>query len=139
MDKLIHGTAAGGSIRILSAVSTGIVRDAARRHNTSPTATAALGRVLTGTLLLAATQKEFDRFTVKLETDGPIGGIVAEATPDGTVRGYVKQPEADAAPNGKGKFDVAGIVGGGTFYVIRERSEERRVGKEGRSRWRAGR
>lgn len=120
MDKLIHGTAADGSIRIISAVSTGIVRDAARRHNTSPTATAALGRVLTGTLLLAATQKDFDRFTVKVEANGPIGGIVAEATPAGTVRGYVKQPEADAAPNGSGKFDVAGIVGGGTFYVIRE-------------------
>ncbi len=120
MDKLIHGTAAGGSIRVLSAVTTDLVREAARRHNTSPTATAAFGRVLTGTLLLAATQKDFDRFSVKIEADGPISGIVAEATPGGTVRGYVRDPLADVQPNGNGKFDVASIVGKGTFYVIRE-------------------
>jgi len=120
MDKLIHGTAAEGSIRVLSAVTTDLVREAARRHNTSPTATAAFGRVLTGTILLAATQKDFDRFSVKIESDGPIGGIVAEATPGGTVRGYVRDPLADLPPNENGKFDVASIVGKGTFYVIRE-------------------
>ena len=105
---------------MLSAVTTDLVREAARRHNTSPTATAAFGRVLTGTLLLAATQKDFDRFSVKIEADGPISGIVAEATPGGTVRGYVRDPLADVQPNGNGKFDVASIVGKGTFYVIRE-------------------
>ncbi len=120
MDKLIHGVAAGGSIRVLSAVTTDIVREAARRHITSPTATAAFGRVLTGTLLLAATQKDFDRFSVKIEADGPISGIVAEATPGGTVRGYVREPLVDLPPNDNGKFDVASLVGKGTFYVIRE-------------------
>lgn len=120
MDKLIQGTAADGTIRVLAAVTTNILREVTRRHQPSPTATAALGRVMTGALLLGATLKDFDRITVKIEADGPIGGIVAEATPYGTVRGYVRNPHAEVPIREDGKFDVAGIVGGGTFYVIRE-------------------
>jgi molecular chaperone Hsp33 len=120
MDKLIHGTAAGGTIRILSAITTGVVAEAIRRHQTSPTASAALGRVLTGTLLMAATLKDFDRLSTKIECSGPIGGIIAEATLDGSVRGYVKNPEAELPPSENGKFDVSGLIGEGTFYVMRE-------------------
>ena len=83
MDKLIHCTAAGGTIRVLAAITTDIVAEAIRRHQTSPTVSAALGRVLTGALLLGATLKDFDRLTVKVEGDGPVGGITAEATQDG--------------------------------------------------------
>lgn len=120
MDRLIHGTAADGTIRVLSAVTTDVVAEAIRRHQTSPTASAALGRVLTGTLLMAATLKDFDRLSVKIDCDGTIGGIIAEATLNGTVRGYVKNPEAETPARHDGKFDVAGIIGEGTFYVIRE-------------------
>ncbi len=120
MDKLIHGTAAGGTIRVLSAITTEVVAEAIRRHQTSPTASAALGRVLTGTLLMAATLKDFDRLSTKIDCTGPIGGIIAEATRDGTVRGYVKNPDAELPPRADGKFDVKGIVGEGTFYVMRE-------------------
>lgn len=120
MDKLIHGTAAGGTIRVLAAVTTDILTEAIRRHHTSPTVSAAFGRVLTGTLLLAATLKDFDRLTVKIESSGPVGGIVAEASGDGIVRGYIKNPEAELPPASNGKFDVKGIIGDGTFYVIRE-------------------
>ena len=120
MDKLIQGMAAGGTIRVLAAVTTEILRETTKRHQPSPTATAALGRVMTGALLLGATLKDFDRITIKIEADGPIGGIVAEATPHGTVRGYVKNPNAEIPIRQDGKFDVGGIVGGGTFYVIRE-------------------
>jgi molecular chaperone Hsp33 len=120
MDKLIHGTAAGGTIRVLSAITTDLVAEAIRRHQTSPTASAALGRVMTGTLLMAATLKDFDRLSTRIECDGPIGGIIAEATKDGSVRGYVKNPDAELAARDDGKFDVGGIVGEGTFYVIRE-------------------
>ncbi|MEO8572329.1 MAG: Hsp33 family molecular chaperone HslO [Pyrinomonadaceae bacterium] len=120
MDKLIHGTAAEGTIRILSAITTDIVSEAVRRHQTSPTASAALGRVMTGTLLMAATLKDFDRLSTRIECSGPIGGIIAEATRDGSVRGYVKNPDAELPPRDDGKFDVAGIVGEGMFYVIRE-------------------
>ena len=120
MDNLIHATAADGTIRVLSAITTDVVAEAIRRHQTSPTASAALGRVLTGTLLMAATLKDFDRLSVKIECDGEIGGIVAEATIDGFVRGYVKNPDAELPSRDDGKFDVGGIIGKGMFYVIRE-------------------
>ncbi len=83
----MHGTAADGTIRVLAAVTTDTLTEAVRRHQPTPTVSAALGRVLTGTLLLGATLKEYDRLTVKVEGDGPVGGITAEATPDGKVRG----------------------------------------------------
>jgi len=120
MDKLIHATAENDTIRVIAAITTDIAAEAIRRHQTSPTASAALGRVLTGTLLMGSTLKDFDRLSVKIDSRGPIGGIIAEATKDGTVRGYVKNPEAELPARADGKFDVAGIVGEGTFYVIRE-------------------
>jgi molecular chaperone Hsp33 len=119
MDKLIHATAEDGTIRILSAITTDIVAEAIRRHP-APTSSAALGRVLTGTLLMAATLKDFDRLSVKIDSDGDIGGIISEATRDGTVRGYVKNPNAEMPARDDGKFNVGGVVGNGTFYVIRE-------------------
>ena len=120
MDKLIHATAADGTVRVLSAITTDVVAEAIRRHQTSPTSSAALGRVLTGTLLMASTLKDFDRLSTKIDCNGPIGGIIAEATKDGGVRGYVKNPDAELPPRDDGKFDVRGVVGEGTFYVIRE-------------------
>src|ERR687884_116182 len=88
-DTLVRATAADGLIRCMSAVTTGTVAEAVRRHNTTHTVAAALGRTLTGTLLLGAGQKEFDRLTVRIECDGPVGGITAEANNSGRVRGYV--------------------------------------------------
>ncbi len=120
MDKLIRGTAADGTIRVLAAITTGVLEEAIRRHQTSPTVSAAFGRVLTGTLLLGGTFKDFDRLTVKIEADGPVGNIVAETTGNGFVRGYVRNPHAELPPADNGKFNVKGIVGDGTFYVIRE-------------------
>src|SRR5688500_16313183 len=116
MDKLIQGTAADGTIRVLAAITTGITAEAIRRHQTSPTVSAALGRVMTGALLLGATLKDFDRLTVRIECNGPVGGITAEATRDGHVRGYVKNPEAELPARVDGKFDVGGVIGEGTFY-----------------------
>jgi molecular chaperone Hsp33 len=120
MDKLVHGIAADGAIRVIAAVTTDTVAEGIRRHQTSPTAGAALGRMLTGAALMAATLKDFDRLTAKIECTGPIGGITAEATPDGAVRGYLKNPAAEAPSKDNGKFDVSGIIGEGTFYIIRE-------------------
>ena len=124
MDKLVHGTAADGTVRVMAAISTEIVKEAVRRHKTSPTVSAALGRVLTGTLLLGSSLKDFDRLTVKIESDGAVKGIVAEANTEGKVRGYVRNPHAELPPNGNGKFDVKGIIGEGMFYVIRESGYE---------------
>ena len=119
-DTLVCATAADGRIRCMAAVTTDIVAEAARRHRTSHTVSAALGRTLTGTLLLGAGQKEFDRLTVQIECDGPVGGITAETNARGQVRGYVRNPEADAPLNAAGKFDVGAVVGGGMFYVTYE-------------------
>jgi len=117
MDKLIHATAADGTIRVMAAITTEIVREAVRRHQTSPTASVALGRVLTGTLLLGSSLKDFDRLTVKIECDGVIEGIVAETTAQGKVRGYVRNPLAESTENA---VDVKEVIGKGMFHVIRE-------------------
>lgn len=119
-DSLVRATAADGLIRCMSAVTTNTVAEAARRHGTSGTVTAALGRTLTGALLLGAGQKEFDRLTVQIECDGPVRGITAETNARGRVRGYVREPLADAPLNAQGKFDVSAVVGGGMFYVTYE-------------------
>src|SRR5215204_716105 len=95
-DSLVRATAADGLIRCMAAVTTDTVTEAVRRHQTSGTVSAALGRTLTGTLLLGAGQKEFDRLTVQVECDGPVRGITAEANALGQVRGYVREPGADA-------------------------------------------
>ena len=115
----------------MAAITTDTVREAVRRHQTSPTVSAALGRVLTGTLLLGSSLKEFDRLTVKIESDGAVEGIVAEAIDDGKVRGYVKNPHAELPPKENGKFDVAGIIGKGMFY------RDPRIGLRNRSAPRA--
>ncbi len=120
MDKLIHGLAADATVRVMAAITTKTVREAVRRHKTSPTASVALGRTLTGTLLLGSSLKSFDRVTTKIEASGEIEGIIAEVIADGKVRGYVKSPFADLPQKADGTFDIAGIIGEGMFYVIRE-------------------
>lgn len=119
-DTLVRATAAEGLIRCMAAVTTETVAEAARRHVTSGTVTAALGRTLTGALLLGAGQKEFDRLTVRVDCDGPVGGITAETNARGQVRGYVREPAADVPLNAQGKFDVSAVVGRGMFYVTYE-------------------
>jgi molecular chaperone Hsp33 len=120
MDKLIHGLAADATVRVMAAITTETVREAVRRHQTSPTVSVALGRTLTGTLLLGSSLKGFDRLTTKIDCQGEVEGIVAETIADGKVRGYVKNPFADLPRKADGTFDVAGIIGDGMFYVIRE-------------------
>ncbi|MCA1629485.1 MAG: Hsp33 family molecular chaperone HslO, partial [Acidobacteria bacterium] len=112
--------ATDGGIRCMAAVTTNLVAEAARRHETSPTVAAALGRTLTGALLLGSGLKELDRLTVQIVCDGAVGGITAEANALGGVRGYARVPEADVPLNEDGKFDVRGVVGGGMFYVTHE-------------------
>lgn len=129
-DHLIQATTADSTIRLIAAVTTNLVADCCRRHGTSPTASAALGRVLTGALLLGSTFKDLEYVTLRFECRGPIGGIVAESNAHGTVRGYARNPLADAPPTPKGKLDVRGIVGHGMFHVIREAGEEIGFAKE---------
>ena len=119
-DTLVRATAAGGQIRCMAAVTTGTVAEAARRHGVSHTVAAALGRTLTGALLLGAGLKEFDRLTLQVDGDGPVGGITAETNARGEVRGYVRNPDAEVPLNASGKFDVGAVVGRGMLYVTHE-------------------
>ncbi len=119
-DTLVRATAADGTVRCVAAVTTNLVAEAATRHNTSPTVAAALGRTLTGTLLLGAGLKELDRLTVQIVCDGPVGGITAETNARGEVRGYARNPEANPPLNERGKFDVRAVIGQGMFYVTHE-------------------
>ena len=130
MDHLVQATAADATIRLIAAVTTNLVNEACRRHGTMPTASAALGRTLTGALLLGRTFKDLEYVTIRFDCKGPIGGIVAEASARSTVRGYVKNPLADAPLNAKGKLDVQKIVGEGMLHVIREAGYEIGLMKE---------
>jgi molecular chaperone Hsp33 len=120
-DRLVHAMAADNMVRCVAAVTTGLVGEACRRHRTFPTASVALGRVLTGTLLLGRTLKDLEKITVQFQCDGPIRGIIAQADPAGRVRGYAFNREADTTQmNSLGKFDVRSVVGSGTVYVTRD-------------------
>jgi len=115
---VVKVSAAAGRVRALAALTTGVVEEARRRHGTYPTATAALGRTLTGTLLLGGTMKDEERLSIELVGDGPLRRAMASTTGAGQVRGYVANPAAHL-PSKRGKLDVAGVVGSGMLCVIR--------------------
>ncbi|WP_221088036.1 Hsp33 family molecular chaperone HslO [Deinococcus aquaedulcis] len=111
---ILRGTAAGGTLRLVGMESSRIVEDARLRHGLSKTATAALGRTLTASALLAVVlgKRTDSRVNLRIEGDGPVGWVVAEGSADGRVRGYVRHPDADLPlRESDGKLDVRGIVG----------------------------
>ncbi len=114
MDSyLIRGIAQDGTLRLIAADTTRVVEEARVRHQTSATATAALGRALTASLLLSQVLSKGvdDRLTLRIQGEGPIGWIVTEGGRDGLARGYVKHPHADLPTRSDGKLDVGGVVG----------------------------
>lgn len=117
-DELVRAIVAGGAVRVLAVETTAVVEDARQRHGTLPTATAALGRALTGALLLAGTLKRDERLSLEWSADGPLRGVLADATPDGDARGYVGRPLIHLPPRA-GKLDVGGAVGRGVLCVMR--------------------
>lgn len=122
MAHLLRGIAAGGTLRVIAADTTDLVADALSRHRISLTAGAALGRTLTASLLLAHVllKDHRDRVTLKLDGGGPIGGLIADAGLDGTVRGYARHPEVELAARPDGKLNVGAAVGrAGHLEVIR--------------------
>jgi len=126
-EKISKGTFTGeadiltratvGDARIYVARTTRLVRKMSLRHQTSHLATAALGRTVTGALLLAATMKNEEGVGIKIAGDGPIEGITGEAQ-GGTARGYVGNPNVYLPPK-NGHLDVGGAVGNGTISVTR--------------------
>lgn len=114
-DTLTLATAEG--VRIYAITTKNLVQEAADRHHTSHLATAALGRAMSGALMLAATMKDGERILLKLKGDGPLGEVVAEA--QGTsVRGYVGEPDV-FMPLKNGKLDIGGALGQGTITLTR--------------------
>ena len=121
MDYIIRASAAGGDIRAFASVTTELTETARKAHNTSPVATAALGRLLTAGAMMGVMMKgENDRLTLKVEGDGPIGGLTVTADSNGDVKGYAFNPGVMLPPNAKGKLDVGGALGVGVLSVIRD-------------------
>ncbi|GLI10281.1 33 kDa chaperonin [Paenibacillus tyrfis] len=120
-DYLIRATAYEGKVRAFAVRTTGIVEELRRRHQTTPTATAALGRTATAALMMGIMLKGEEKLTVQVKGGGPIGQIVADSNAHGEVRGYVDNPTVDLPLNSIGKLDVAGAVGAdGFLYVIKD-------------------
>lgn len=120
-DYLIRATAANSQIRAFAVTSRNLVEYARRAHNTSPVATAALGRLLTaGTMMGSMMKNDTDVMTIKIECEGPIGGLLVTADNQGNVKGYVNNPEVMLPANEKGKLDVGGALDLGVLSVIKD-------------------
>ncbi len=120
-DYVVRGTTAGGQIRAFAAATKDLTEAARRAHNTSPVATAALGRMLTAGAMMGAMMKgEKDLLTLQIQSQGPLQGITVTADSHGNVKGYVGNPAVCIAANEKGKLDVAGAVGDGILRVIKD-------------------
>jgi len=118
-DYLVRAITTNKEIRALAVKSTGVVREAQERHQTTPVATAALGRVITGALLTGSLVKSGDEIVLKIEGTGPAGKIVADANQEGEVRGYIQNPNLDLYQTDSGKLDVAKAVGAGELSLTK--------------------
>lgn len=120
-DYIIRATAANNQIRAFAATTKDMVEKARMAHNTSPVATAALGRLLTGGVMMGVMMKgEDDMLTLQMKGDGPIGGVIVTADSHGNVKGYVGQPDVIIPVNYAGKLDVGGAIGYGELTVIKD-------------------
>ena len=120
-DYIVRATAAGSQIRAFAATTRDLVEHARAAHNTSPVATAALGRLLTAGSMIGVMMKgEKDLLTLQVKAGGPLEGITVTADSKGNVKGYVGNPNVILHANDKGKLDVAGAVGVGFMNVIKD-------------------
>nr|WP_295970482.1 Hsp33 family molecular chaperone HslO [uncultured Bacillus sp.] len=120
-DYLIKALAYNGQIRAYAVCSTDTINEAQRRHMTWPTASAALGRAMTASVMMGAMLQGEDKITVKIEGGGPIGHILADSNAKGEVRGYVSNPQVHFDLNEHGKLDVRRAVGtDGMLTVVKD-------------------
>lgn len=120
-DYIVRGMAANGQIRAFAALTKDTVETARQAHDTSPVATAALGRLLTAGGMMGAMMKgEQDVLTLQIKAGGPLQGITVTADSQGNVKGYVGNPQVILPANEKGKLDVASAVGPGFLNVIKD-------------------
>lgn len=119
-DYIVRATAANGQVRAFAATTRGVVETARKDHNTSPIATVALGRLLTGAAMMGIMMKnDSDILTVQIKGNGPIGAMTVTAEPNGHVKGFVANPEV-MLPLKNGHMDIAGAVGIGVLSVIKD-------------------
>ena len=119
-DIVIRGIAADGQIRAFAASTTNICEEARKRHNMSPIGAVALGRLLTGGVMMGSMMKnDADLVTIQIKSDGPIGSMTVTADPKGRVKGYVANPPV-MLPLKDGRLDIAGAVGIGVLSVIKD-------------------
>ena len=120
-DYIVRATAANNQVRAFAATTRNMVETARQAHNTSPVATAALGRLLTGGAMMGTMMKnEKDVLTIQINCDGPIQGLTVTADMAGNVKGYVENPNVMLPPSKKGKLDVANALGLGVLNVIKD-------------------
>ena len=120
-DYIVRATAADAQIRVFAAYTKDMVEEARRRHETSPVATAALGRLMTAGAMMGSMLKgEKDLLTLRIYASGPIQGITVTADSKARVKGYVGNPNVILPANKVGKLDVAGAVGIGFMDVIKD-------------------
>ncbi len=119
-DYIVRATAGNGQIRAFAATTQQVVEEARARHNTSPVATAALGRLLTAGALMGSMMKnDTDVLTLQIKGDGPIGGLTVTSDAHANVKGYVENPDVILPPK-NGKLDVGGALGIGLLNVIKD-------------------
>ena len=120
-DYIVRAMAADNQIRAFAITSRNIVETARQHHNTSPVATAALGRLLTGGAMMGVMMKgDNDILTLMMKGDGPINGVTVTADSHGNVKGYVGNPNVIIPANYAGKLDVGAAIGYGTLTVIKD-------------------
>ncbi|ANB59522.1 Hsp33 family molecular chaperone HslO [Anoxybacteroides amylolyticum] len=120
-DYLVKALAYDGQVRAYAVRTTETVREAQRRHQTWPTASAALGRAMTAGVMMGAMLKGDSKLTIKIEGGGPIGAILVDSNANGEVRGYVTNPHVHFELNQHGKLDVARAVGtSGMLTVVKD-------------------
>lgn len=118
-DHVVRATAANGTIRAFAGYSRGLVEDARRMHELSRTATAALGRTLTAAAMMGTMMKgDKDALSIVFNGDGSLGNITVTAKSDGSVKGYVGNPEASLPSKVGEKLRVGEVVGKGTLRII---------------------
>lgn len=118
-DYILRAITGDGAVRALAAVTTQTAEQARQIHNTTPTATAALGRLLTAASLLGCTMKgERDSLTIQMDGGGPAGRVVAISDSNANVKGFISNPLVDLPKNSKGKLDVGGAIGRNGFLGI---------------------
>lgn len=120
-DYMIRAIGAGGQVRAFAAYTRNTVETARAAHNSSPIVTAALGRLMTGALMMGSMMKgDKDVLTLRIDGDGPIKRLLVTADSKGNVKGYPGRSDVVLPANALGKLDIAGAIGKGFLTVTKD-------------------